>query len=57
MDRAAKRELIDSLHAVFKGTGVIVVAHNTGMVAAQSADFRRRSKKPVDLSRSPRTSW
>ncbi len=41
MDRAAKRELIDQLHGVFDDTGVVVVAHNTGMVAAQSAEFRR----------------
>ncbi len=45
MDRAAKRELIDHLHGVFKDTGVVVVAHNTGMVAAQSADFRRKVKE------------
>ena len=45
MDRAAKRELIDSLHGVLKSTGVVVVAHNTGMVAAQSADFRKRVKE------------
>ena len=45
MDRAAKKELITSLHGVLKDTGVIVVAHNTGMVAAQSADFRRRVKE------------
>lgn len=45
MDRAAKRELIDSLHTELKGTGVVVVAHNTGMVAAQSADFRKRVKE------------
>jgi large subunit ribosomal protein L10 len=41
VDRAAKRELIDQLHGVFDDTGVVVVAHNTGMVAAQSAEFRR----------------
>jgi large subunit ribosomal protein L10 len=41
VDRAAKRELIDQLHTVFQDTGVVVVAHNTGMVAAQSAEFRR----------------
>ena len=41
MDRAAKRELIDRLHTVFDDAGVVVVAHNTGMVAAQSAEFRR----------------
>lgn len=45
MDRAAKRELIATLHDVFKDTGVVVVAHNTGMVAAQSADFRKRVKE------------
>ena len=45
MDRAAKRELIDRLHTVFKDTGVVVVAHNTGMVAAQSAEFRRVVKE------------
>ncbi|CAA2140988.1 50S ribosomal protein L10 [Hyphomicrobium sp. ghe19] len=44
MDRAAKRELIDHLHTELKSTGVVVVAHNTGMVAAQSAEFRRRVK-------------
>ena len=45
MDRAAKRELIATLHDVFKDTGVVVVAHNTGLVAAQSADFRKRVKE------------
>ena len=44
MDRAAKRELIDTLHTALKNTGLVVVAHNTGMVAAQSAEFRRRVK-------------
>jgi large subunit ribosomal protein L10 len=45
VDRAAKRELIDSLHTELKSTGVVVVAHNTGMVAAQSAEFRKRVKE------------
>lgn len=45
MDRAAKRELVDHLHGVFQDTGVVVVAHNTGMVAAQSAEFRRQVKE------------
>ncbi len=44
MDRAAKRELVTALHDVFKNTGVVVVAHNTGMVAAQAADFRKKVK-------------
>jgi large subunit ribosomal protein L10 len=45
VDRAAKRELIDSLHDELKSTGVVVVAHNTGMVAAQSAEFRKRVRE------------
>ncbi len=45
MDRAAKRELVTALHDVFKNTGVVVVAHNTGMVASQSADFRKKVKE------------
>ena len=44
MERAAKAELIISLNSVFKNTGVVVVAHNAGMVAAQSAEFRKRVK-------------
>ena len=45
MDRAAKAKLVTSMQSVFKDTGVIVVAHNVGMVAAQSADFRKRVKE------------
>ena len=44
MDRAAKRELVATLHDMLKDTGVIVVARNNGLVAAQSADFRSRVK-------------
>lgn len=44
MDRAAKSELVTTLNAVLKDTGVVVVARNAGLVAAQSADFRRRIK-------------
>ena len=44
MDRAAKRELVAMLHGMLKDTGVIVVARNNGLVAAQSADFRSRVK-------------
>jgi large subunit ribosomal protein L10 len=36
---------VTSLHDVFKDTGVVVVAHNTGMVAAQSAELRKRVKE------------
>ncbi len=45
MERAAKKALVTSLHDVLKDTGVVVVAHNTGMVAAQSAEFRKRVKE------------
>lgn len=44
MDRAEKRELVATLNGALKDTGVIVVAKNAGLVAAQSADFRRRVK-------------
>ena len=44
VDRAAKRELVATLHDMLKDTGVIVVARNNGLVAAQSADFRSRVK-------------
>lgn len=44
MDRAAKAALVTSLNAVFKQAGTVVVAHNNGLVAAQSADFRKRVK-------------
>ena len=57
MDRAAKRELIDHLHGVLKDTGVVVVAHNTGMVAAQSAEFRRRVKEAGGSVKVAKTSW
>jgi large subunit ribosomal protein L10 len=45
VDRAAKKALVNDLNSQFKETGVIVVAHNTGMVAAQSADFRKRMRE------------
>jgi len=35
---------VTSLNTVLKDTGVIVVARNAGLVASQSADFRRRVK-------------
>jgi large subunit ribosomal protein L10 len=45
VDRAAKKALVTDLHDVFTNTGVVVVAHNTGMVAAQSAEFRKQVKE------------
>jgi large subunit ribosomal protein L10 len=45
VDRAAKAELVTTMHQVFKDTGLVVVAHNAGMVAAQSAEFRKKVKE------------
>ena len=45
MDRAAKRELVTTLHGALKGAGVIVVAHYAGMTVAQMTDFRKRIKE------------
>ena len=44
MDRAGKKELIDSLRASLTDTGTIVVAHYTGMTVAHMNDFRARVK-------------
>jgi large subunit ribosomal protein L10 len=44
VDRAAKEALKTSLHDVFKDTGVVVVAHYTGMTVAQMTDYRRKVK-------------
>ena len=44
MDRAGKKELIESLHASLKDTGPIVVAHNAGMTVAHMNEFRKRVK-------------
>jgi large subunit ribosomal protein L10 len=45
VDRAAKQELVTTLHDVFKDTGVIVVAHYAGMTVAQMTEFRKRMKE------------
>lgn len=45
MDRAQKAELVSSLHDVFEGAGVVVVAHYTGMTVAQMSDLRGRMRE------------
>lgn len=45
MDRAAKAELVSSLHGAFQDTGVMVVAHYAGMTVAHMTDYRRRLKE------------
>lgn len=42
MERAEKTELVATLNAVFKTTGVIVVAHNKGLTVNQVNDLRGR---------------
>lgn len=45
MDRAAKKKLVATLNDVFKDTGVIVVAHYSGMTVAQMTEYRSRIKE------------
>jgi len=45
VDRAAKRELVTTLHNVFKDTGLVVVAHYAGMTVSQMTDYRQRVKE------------
>lgn len=44
VDRAAKQELVHTLHDVFKDTDVVVVAHYAGLSVAQMTEYRRRMK-------------
>lgn len=43
MDRAEKRESVAELNQVFKTSGVIVVAHYSGLTVSQMTDLRRRA--------------
>jgi len=45
VDRAAKKELIATLNGVFKGTNVVVVAHNTGLTVTQMQTLRKQMKE------------
>jgi large subunit ribosomal protein L10 len=42
VERAEKKELVTTLHQVFKSTGVIVVAHNKGLTVNQVNDLRNK---------------
>ena len=44
MDRAGKKELVETLNASLKDAGTIVVAHYAGMTVAHMNDFRQRVK-------------
>lgn len=45
MDRAGKEVLVSSLNDVFKSTGVVVVAHYSGLTVAQMQKLRKDMKQ------------
>jgi large subunit ribosomal protein L10 len=45
VDRAAKKELVTALNGVFKATGVVVVAHYSGLNVAQMQTLRKQMKQ------------
>lgn len=44
VDRAAKKELVETLNSTFKSSGVAVVAHYSGLTVAQMQILRKRMK-------------
>lgn len=45
MDRAQKREFVAEMHDVFQNTGVIVVAHYSGLSVSEMTDLRGRMRE------------
>ena len=45
MERAAKKELVTTLHEVFKASNVVVVAHYAGLTVAQMQNLRKQAKQ------------
>jgi large subunit ribosomal protein L10 len=45
VDRAEKQELIGFLQEVFKASGVVVVAHYSGLTVAQMQQLRKPMKQ------------
>lgn len=45
MERAAKKQAVDQLHAVFKTTSVAIVAHYSGLSVSQMQTLRRQMKQ------------
>ena len=45
MDRAEKKEFVETLNAVFKAANVVVVAHYSGLTVAQMQTLRRQMKQ------------
>ncbi len=44
MDRAQKEKVVDELGQIFASSGVVVVAHYTGMTVAQMQDLRAKMR-------------
>ncbi|MEM6312097.1 MAG: 50S ribosomal protein L10 [Pseudomonadota bacterium] len=44
MDRAQKENLVDELGGIFDSSGVVVVAHYTGLTVAEMQDLRARAR-------------
>jgi large subunit ribosomal protein L10 len=45
VDRAEKKELVETLNAVFKAANVVVVAHYSGLTVAQMQTLRRQMRQ------------
>jgi large subunit ribosomal protein L10 len=45
VDRAAKKELVTTLNGVFKGAGVVVVAHYSGLTVPQMQSLRKQMRQ------------
>jgi large subunit ribosomal protein L10 len=45
VDRAEKKETIESLNAIFKASNVVVVAHYAGLTVAQMQNLRKQMKQ------------
>jgi len=45
VDRAGKKEVVDTLNALFKAANVVVVAHYSGLTVAQMQILRRQMKQ------------
>ena len=45
MDRAEKREFVQSMNQVFKDSGAVVVAHYTGLSVSEISAFRAKVKE------------
>ncbi len=44
MDRAQKEKVVEELGQIFESSGVVVVAHYTGLTVAEMQDLRARAR-------------